>query len=224
MIPAMFGKPFYVGHLGRTPVYVGGDILIMVLLVYMWHGQRSILTFMTSLSMLLVAVVAHEGGHAVIARALGKQGVTIVIGAFGGVCTYAPERRRFSDVLIQFAGVTTNFILAGIAWVLLGAGDRVPLVIRDETVLGFLVFLWIWNLGLGIFNILPIYPLDGGQAVLTTASTAMGDGAKARRLTLAITVATAVAGLAWSHHQGSLSTFTLMIVFFLLYQAFRDLR
>ncbi|MBA3685676.1 MAG: M50 family metallopeptidase [Planctomycetes bacterium] len=220
----MFGQPFYVGHLGRTPVYVGGDILIMVALVWFWTQGGGILTFLTSLSMLLVAVVAHEGGHAAVARALGKQGVTIVIGAFGGVCIYAPERRRLSDMCIQFAGVTTNFVIAAIAWVLLGAGGRVELLIRDETFLGFIVFLFWWNLVLGIFNSLPIYPLDGGQAVLTGSSTLMGDGPRAKRLTLSVSVATAIAGVALAHHFGMLSAFTLVMVLFLLYQAFNDLR
>jgi len=215
----MFGQPFYLGHFGRTPVYVGGDILFMVVLVYIWNADRGMVQFAISLMTLFLAVLFHEAGHAAVARMQGKQGVTIVIGAFGGVCVYAADRQRLSDVFIQVAGVFVNFMLAGAAWLV---HQHVPM--GSPLLVACVWSFFTWNFVLGIFNSLPIYPQDGGQIVLTLTSAVMRVD-RARRLTLAVTITAAVVTLFLIYHFfGTISAFTLVMIALLVFTAFRQLR
>lgn len=215
----MFGQPFYLAHLGRTPVYVSPEAIFMVLLVYLWTQHLGVMGFLVSLMMLFLAIVFHEGGHAMAARSQGMVGMHIVIGAMGGHCSYGGARRPKSELLISLAGVTVNGLLAWGSWILL---EHVPM---PHPLAGQMLsaFFW-WNLVLGIFNALPIYPNDGGQALLNLCRMGMADGG-ARRLTLSVSVATAIVGLAvYSHYLGTPSLFLIVVIGMLLFAAFRDLR
>jgi len=215
----MLGKPFYLAHLGRTPVYVSPDAIFMVLLVYMWTGHQGVIGFLISLMMLFMAIVFHEGGHAAVARAQGMVGMHIVISAFGGYCSYGGDRRPKSELLISLAGVVVNGVLAWGSWLILRYATLPhPLLIQMLT-----AFFW-WNVTLAIFNVLPIYPQDGGQALLNLSQMGM-NMAKARRLTLSVSVATAAVGIAlYTVYLGTPSLWMLFIIGMLLFAAFRDLR
>ena len=215
----MLGQPFYLAHLGRTPVYVSPDAIFMVLLVYMWTQGQGLIGFLISLMALFMTIVFHEGGHAMVARAQGMVGMHIVIGALGGYCSYGGDRRPKSELLISLAGVTVNGLIAWGCWILLNHVEMPhPLIHQAVRV------LFMWNLVLAIFNALPIYPNDGGQAVLNFSRMGMREGA-AKRLTLSVSVATAVVGLAaYTHYLGTPTIFLIVIIGMLLFAAFRDLR
>ena len=215
----MFGKPFYLAHLGRTPVYVSPDAIFMVLLVYMWTQGAGLIGFLISLMMLFLAIVFHEGGHAMVARSQGMVGMHIVISAFGGYCSYGGDRRPKSELLISLAGVTVNGLLAWGAW-LIGRHAPIPHPVAMQMLDAF----FIWNISLAIFNILPIYPQDGGQALLNLCRMGMAEGSS-KRLTLSVSVATAAVGLAlYTMYLGTPTLWLLFIIGMLLFAAFRDLR
>lgn len=67
---------------------------------------------------------------------------------------------RFHGMLVSLAGPATNFLLASLTALLLATN-----IIHSEFLLRMLVlFVWV-NLILGLFNLLPIPPLDGGHAL-----------------------------------------------------------
>jgi Zn-dependent protease len=107
-----------------------------------------------------VSVLIHELGHVFAGRVFGADG-HIVLYSFGGLAIGSSDlRRRWQRVLVYFAGPLAGFLLFGVvvaALFLLRAVELPPLV---RAAISFLI--WI-NLGWGILNLLPIWPLDGGR-------------------------------------------------------------
>ncbi|MEM8864906.1 MAG: site-2 protease family protein [Planctomycetota bacterium] len=107
---------------------------------------------------MLVSIVIHELGHALLQRYWGGQ-PRIVLYGFGGLAISDGVRiTPWRQVAISLAGPFAGFILAAGVW-LVGQGSfELP-----PTVNLLLQFMLLINIFWGIFNLLPIYPLDGGQ-------------------------------------------------------------
>jgi len=108
-------------------------------------------------------VTMHEFGHALACRQVGGRANQIVLWPLGGVAYVDPPPRPGATLWSIAAGPLVNVVLIPVLLILgttsrsLGWATTLPNV--------HLLLRWIWriNLGLLIFNILPIYPLDGGQ-------------------------------------------------------------
>ena len=100
------------------------------------------------------SVVMHEFGHALMARRFGIETRSIVLFPFGGVAllTQEPPSNK-SEFYIALAGPATNIILCLLLLPLAGVG--VPFC---HELIGI-------NLVLGIFNLLPAFPMDGGRVL-----------------------------------------------------------
>ncbi|TWT99560.1 Peptidase family M50 [Botrimarina colliarenosi] len=107
----------------------------------------------------LVSILVHELGHALLQRAFGGR-AEIVLYAFGGYASAVGVRDSWwRNVLVSLAGPFAGFFFAGIVygvmrWV--GPPDA-PL---GRALVGDL--LWI-NVAWGVLNLAPIWPLDGGR-------------------------------------------------------------
>jgi len=123
-----------------------------------------------------VSILVHELGHALAARAHGWE-PRITLHGFGGLASYRPTYRSpRAQILITAAGPAAGFALAALVAALIAAsGHRVefgwphsimPLRYEgyDSERLNLLISdLLIINIFWGLMNLLPIYPLDGGQ-------------------------------------------------------------
>lgn len=111
--------------------------------------------------LLFVAVLVHELSHSFVALARGQEVDSITLFIFGGVSNLKAEAKRPKDeFLVAVVGPLTSIILAGVFWAIhqaLSPGDT-PLG-------GVLLYLAYINLALGIFNLLPGFPLDGGRVL-----------------------------------------------------------
>jgi Zn-dependent protease len=122
-------------------------------------------------------VLMHEFGHALACRSVGGQANLIVLWPFGGVAYVAPPQRPGAQLWSIAAGPLVNVILFpvfSVIWMLAHSAhldDMVP------NAYGFVVTIWQINLVLLIFNMLPIYPLDGGQILRSLLWFIMGRGA-----------------------------------------------
>lgn len=105
----------------------------------------------------LVALFFHEGAHALMARARGYVVKKVVLLPYGAMMSAGENFDKTSSVLIGLAGPLCNLLLAlvtlGLWWL---APAAYPYTIS---------FLYA-NLSLGVFNLLPVYPLDGSRVVL----------------------------------------------------------
>jgi Zn-dependent protease len=107
-------------------------------------------------------VLLHEFGHALACRQTGGVANQIVLWPLGGIAFVSPPRRPGAMLWSIAAGPLVNVILLpllSIALVIFRFGPA-----TESADFGIFVFhVWYINLGLLIFNILPVYPLDGGQ-------------------------------------------------------------
>lgn len=112
---------------------------------------------------LFLLVLLHEFGHALACRQTGGQANQIVLWPLGGVAYVAPPDRPGANLWSIAAGPLVNALLIP---VFLGLGllsvqqnwaELQPNLAEMVRMLAFI------NLILLIFNLLPIYPLDGGQ-------------------------------------------------------------
>lgn len=111
------------------------------------------------LAALLLAALAHEWGHYLVLRALGGRVDTIEVTALGAEMHIAPSCRLSygGEILATLAGPAVNLLL-GLLWGL--CGQYTPLFY----LLAGAQFI------LGLFNLLPITPLDGGSILWLAAA------------------------------------------------------
>jgi Zn-dependent protease len=114
-----------------------------------------------------VSVLAHELGHALAYRAFGAA-PRIRLYSFGGL-TYGAALPTARSIVASLAGPLAGFAVGGVVWliaeVLPGRSPEADAVVRD------LLFV---NIGWGLFNLLPILPMDGGRATSTVLEALMG--------------------------------------------------
>jgi len=125
---------------------------------------------------LFVIVLTHEFGHAMACRQVGGTADHILLWPFGGVAYVNPPQRPGATLWSIAAGPLVNVALAplflGAYWLAQSSGwantnpDALQLLLRFVEI----------DLGLLAFNILPIYPLDGGQILRSLLWFVMGNG------------------------------------------------
>jgi len=119
-------------------------------------------------------VLTHEFGHALACRSVGGTANRIMLWPFGGVAYVDPPQRPGATLWSIAAGPLVNVALFPILLAIfksgtwLGWGATAPDVYRLVSAI-----LWI-DVGLLIFNILPVYPLDGGKILWSLLWFVMG--------------------------------------------------
>jgi Zn-dependent protease len=227
-------ESIYVGNLGPIPLFLHWSFLIFLFLVVRNYGsfdQPELL--LVALTVLLSGIILHELGHGLTAKALGAVGISITLGAFGGVCKSTRDSLPRRELLIVAAGPLVSFALAGIGygllwwlsnehpnWLTQGTFSRTP-----SMLFLFVVLMYKINLLLGIFNSLPIYPLDGGQLVYNGLLMMTRNHAAVRAISLSLAFAGAAIVLSWWTVQTQDFPIYMAVLFaFLLFQAYVHLR
>lgn len=167
MVPGMIGETPYdltwrmFGiHVRVHPLFwVGGAIISWPLL------DLGIPYFLIGIACVFVSILLHELGHVVVGNYYGSRG-HIVLWAFGGLAIGSNNlRSRWQRVAVSFAGPLIQLILYGL--LRLAVEHLFPslgiLFLTDRWLAVILIeLLWI-NLYWPLLNLLPIWPLDGGQ-------------------------------------------------------------
>ena len=122
--------------------------------------MTAVIIFDTSMSVIIcfAGVIAHETGHLLALRYFGSYPQKIKLTLFD-IAIIDRKKTTLSDkaeIIITLAGVTVNFILAGISY----------FFIQNP----YMEIFFNTNLTLGLFNSLPIDSLDGGQALFILLS------------------------------------------------------
>ncbi|TMV06544.1 site-2 protease family protein [Ruegeria sediminis] len=113
---------------------------------------------------IFACVVAHEFGHALMARRYGIRTPDITLLPIGGLARLErmPEN-PIQEVLVALAGPAVNVVI----WVILvtfGAGTNLDSLAQiDSARIDLLTRLAYVNLFLAVFNMIPAFPMDGGR-------------------------------------------------------------
>ncbi|HTQ87396.1 MAG TPA: M50 family metallopeptidase [Candidatus Solibacter sp.] len=142
---------------------------------------------------LFFIVLMHEFGHALACRQVGGVANRIVLWPLGGVAYVSPPQRPGATLWSIAAGPLVNVALLPILFVVVRMCRTAGMPETMPSSFGLLRSLFFINLGLLIFNMLPIYPLDGGQILRSLLWYVLG---RARSLMVATYVGfVGVAGL-----------------------------
>ncbi|MEZ4520451.1 MAG: site-2 protease family protein [Thermomicrobiales bacterium] len=175
----MLGNSIRVGTIKGVEVKVHPTFgLIVLWVVYQWGyvadaGLRGIVFGSFVVSAVFACVLAHEMGHALIAKRYGLSVHDVTLLPIGGVARieHGPLTPR-TETVIALAGPMVNVFIAGLlspvviaVAVVTSIGEALGYLIYAEqlSVIGFVIYLWIANLVLALFNLIPAFPMDGGR-------------------------------------------------------------
>jgi Zn-dependent protease/CBS domain-containing protein len=121
--------------------------------------------------LLFVSVLIHELAHSFMAQAQGLAAKSITLFIFGGVSNLGGEAKKPStEFLVAIVGPLTSFALAILAGLVWAASWEVD--VRIGLVAGYVAII---NVILGLFNLIPGFPLDGGRVLRAILWTATGN-------------------------------------------------
>ncbi len=142
---------------------------------------------------LFLIVLVHEFGHALACRQVGGRANQIVLWPLGGVAYVSPPQRPGAMLWSIAAGPLVNVIFFPIFTILLLLGRSSGWVESLPNIYFFIRDIWFINTALLVFNLMPVYPLDGGQILRSLLWFAFG---RARSLLIASSIGfVGVAGL-----------------------------
>lgn len=175
------GRPFGV------PVFIHPTFLLIpawVLLTAPPAGTATVLMLLAWVLAVFGCVLLHELGHALMARRFGVPTRDITLYPIGGVARLERmSQRPGEEVAIALAGPAVN---VAIAILLTPAALFGFLTLRSHLLgltsnlaplgiaLQFLTLLWVSNVFLVLFNLLPCFPMDGGRVLRALLAMKLG--------------------------------------------------
>ena len=182
------GNPFMWLLTGSVPLFTAFGIrvrahavlvlsIVLMLLFGFGYPGFTLQDRVTAASILFVVVLLHEFGHCFAARWLGGEADDILMHPLGGLAFAQPPRRPLPTFLTVAAGPAVNVLIClltgALLWWQTGHVPWNPFRFDPPldyriTPTWFNVFwyaFWVYQISwqLLIFNLLPIFPLDGGQ-------------------------------------------------------------
>ena len=177
------------GRIGGFPVSVHWSVLV-ILWLFTWSLASTLpgavkgyspavywLAGVCGAVVLLASLLAHELAHAVVARRAGVAVGSVTLWLFGGVTTLGGEAKTPKAAFrIAIAGPATSLALAATFAALVAALHAMR---GAPIVVGIASWLAMINLVLGLFNLLPGAPLDGGRVLRAYLWRRHGDSVRA---------------------------------------------
>jgi Zn-dependent protease/CBS domain-containing protein len=128
----------------------------------------------------LLSLLAHELAHSIVAQRRGVRVEGITLWLFGGVSQFSSDTASpGASALITFVGPLTSLVLGAVFSAVAAALGGVPNVGLLRVTLAWLGYI---NILLGLFNLLPAFPLDGGRILQALIWLRTGDRLRATRI------------------------------------------
>ncbi|QEW21120.1 Putative zinc metalloproteasec [Marinibacterium anthonyi] len=160
---------FSVGRLFGSDVRIHVTFLILLawigLSVYQSTGPEAALYNMVFVLGLFACVLAHEFGHALMARRFGIRTPSVTLLPIGGLARLErmPEK-PWDEIAVALAGPAVNVVIWAVLTLVFGAQLDV-IGMTNYTAASFISQLATINLTLAVFNMLPAFPMDGGRVL-----------------------------------------------------------
>ena len=162
-------RSLYLGSIAGTKIYIHWSFWILAIVIFLSNlsnGIDSALRIVGFIFAVFACVFLHELGHALTAKHFGLRTLDIILLPIGGVARIAASRfDAWVDGWIAIAGPAVNIALAGLLGVgiWLFGGETVSWTAFKD--LNWAQQLLLANVGLALFNLLPVFPLDGGRVL-----------------------------------------------------------
>jgi Zn-dependent protease len=170
-----------IGRVAGIDLFLHPTFLLVLLFPGVLTGGLTMVLFVLAI---FGCVLLHELGHALMARRFGIETEDITLYPIGGVARLRRmPRAPGAELLIALAGPAVNFAIVAVLTIL-GAIGLVPLT-AGSGLGAFLGQLLSINLLLGLFNLAPAFPMDGGRVLRALLSGWLG---RATATTVAATV------------------------------------
>jgi stage IV sporulation protein FB len=204
---------FHLFTLADIPVRISPWYL---LLVFFFVQNVAINPVLVGLA-ITVSLLAHELGHALVARHY-RLRPHILLHGFGGVTGHERARSNGQDALIVAAGPLSGLLLCALCFAL-------PMLVemRSLQARALLGLMYSINLYWSLFNLLPMWPLDGGQ-LMRLAASKIWKPTRGERIThiVSIVVVILVALASYAVGMGMMLMFILALTAFQNVQALQE--
>jgi Zn-dependent protease len=212
------GKRFRLFRVLGFPIFVESSVLILIVLFLFMGaggGPGGTVRALVFILVAFVSIIIHELGHALAIRRLGYGGSTIVLHGLGGVCQWRGTPTRRNRIIIALAGPGAGFLVGGIVLpcvLIFGY----PGEFLAHSAVRALLFI---NIGWGLFNLLPIWPLDGGHVVRAALA---GRQSRDQATRLSLQVSMIAAGLVIAAALMYSAMFVAVLCGFILYSNYNE--
>jgi len=161
-----------IARIADIDVFVHATFFILIAWIGLsyWQAEGTLTAVASGIGFILTlfaCVVAHEYGHALMARRYGIRTKHITLLPIGGVAMLErmPEDPK-QEIAVALAGPAVNLVIAVGLWLWLSASNTlVPAELLNLTKGSFLERVMVVNIILAVFNMLPAFPMDGGRVL-----------------------------------------------------------
>jgi Zn-dependent protease/CBS domain-containing protein len=150
------------GSIANIPVRIHTTFfLLLAWLVLMTDSPSPMVEGLFVVSVFL-CVLLHELGHAIMGKWWGIQTKHITLYPFGGIAAITSQPSPKGELFIAISGPLVNIAIAAIIYPWISVPSVESL---NTTPISFVTRLFLTNIGLALFNLLPALPMDGGRVL-----------------------------------------------------------
>lgn len=205
----------YLFTLSGIPVSV--SVWYFILIGYFAYGSGAARGLLWGLC-ITVSVLVHEFGHAFMARRY-RLSPQVMLHGWGGLCAHDRAERDRHDVFILAAGPGAGLIFGAVIFAareILNAVDPLIIAGSEPLSLTFYYMLYI-NLFWSLVNLIPLWPLDGGQLFRIGMLKVFDSPARAERVTHIVGIAIGIGAVVYATSVYE-STFLTILAAFITYE------
>ncbi len=206
---------------------------VLIWAAYSWYvvqnrGVGGALFGVVAITLLFLSVVIHEFAHSLQAIRFGARVKEIVLLPIGGVSRMEsmPEKPG-QEFVVAIVGPLTSFMIAGLLYVLgrvLGielelSVDALRRILASTSLEALLTYLVVANIVLGVFNMLPAFPMDGGRVLRSLLAMRLGQ-TRATKIAVVVGEVMAFAMGFWGFMSGNI--FLVLIAVFIFVGAMQE--
>lgn len=163
----------YLGKISGIKLFIHWTFLILIGWIFlmhfsMGHGSAEAFAGIAFILALFVCVTLHELGHALAARRYNFPTRHITLLPIGGVAQMeALPEKPAQELWVALAGPLVNVIIAFMLYIYLSASGNLPTTsgMQHMESHNFWGNLFLANVALAVFNLIPAFPMDGGRVL-----------------------------------------------------------